>query len=307
MNKNLYRKNRGFYEKRGNMQNSLEDTKFILKKYNISANKKLGQNFLIDDNIINEIIDSSNVNKNDLIIEIGPGLGTLTAKLLENAGKVIAIELDDRMIKILSDRFKLYDNFTLIHNDVLKIDLNQIIKENIENLDNVKVVANLPYYITTPIIMKLLEDRVNIQSITVMVQKEVAERITATPGDKLSGAITYSIDYYAEAKEVVFVSKECFMPSPEVDSEVIKLTLRDKPKVNVVNEELFFKIIKASFSQRRKTLLNGLANSGIINNKEKLKEILEDMGLNLEIRGEKLSIEQFADLADRIDKEANSN
>lgn len=307
MNKNLYRKNRGFYEKRGNMQNSLEDTKFILKKYNISANKKLGQNFLIDDNIINEIIDSSNVNKNDLIIEIGPGLGTLTAKLLENAGKVISIELDDRMIKILSDRFKLYDNFTLIHNDVLKIDLNQIIKENIENLDNVKVVANLPYYITTPIIMKLLEDRVNIQSITVMVQKEVAERITATPGDKLSGAITYSIDYYAEAKEVVFVSKECFMPSPEVDSEVIKLTLRDKPKVNVVNEELFFKIIKASFSQRRKTLLNGLANSGIINNKEKLKEILEDMGLNLEIRGEKLSIEQFADLADRIDKEGNSN
>lgn len=307
MNKNLYRKNRGFYKKRGNMQNSLEDTKFILKKYNISANKKLGQNFLIDDNIINEIIDSSNVNKNDLIIEIGPGLGTLTAKLLENAGKVIAIELDDRMIKILSDRFKLYDNFTLIHNDVLKIDLNQIIKENIENLNNVKVVANLPYYITTPIIMKLLEDRVNIQSITVMVQKEVAERITATPGDKLSGAITYSIDYYVEAKEVAFVSKECFMPSPEVDSEVIKLTLRDKPKVNVVNEELFFKIIKASFSQRRKTLLNGLANSGIINNKEKLKEILEDMGLNLEIRGEKLSIEQFADLADRIDKEGNSN
>lgn len=307
MNKNLYRKNRGFYKKRGNMQNSLEDTKFILKKYNISANKKLGQNFLIDDNIINEIIDSSNVNKNDLIIEIGPGLGTLTAKLLENAGKVIAIELDDRMIKILSDRFKLYDNFTLIHNDVLKIDLNQIIKENIENLNNVKVVANLPYYITTPIIMKLLEDRVNIQSITVMVQKEVAERITATPGDKLSGAITYSIDYYVEAKEVAFVSKECFMPSPEVDSEVIKLTLRDKPKVNVVNEELFFKIIKASFSQRRKTLLNGLANSGIINNKEKLKEILEDMGLNLEIRGEKLSIEQFADLADRIDKEGNYN
>lgn len=288
------------------MQSSLEDTKFILKKYNISANKKLGQNFLIDDNIINKIIDSSSVNKNDLIIEIGPGLGTLTAKLLENAGKVIAIELDDRMIKILSDRFKLYDNFTLIHNDVLKIDLNQIIKDNIENLDNVKVVANLPYYITTPIIMKLLEDRVNIQSITVMVQKEVADRITARPGDKLSGAITYSIDYYAEARKVAFVSKECFMPSPEVDSEVIKLILRDKPKVNVAKEELFFKIIKASFSQRRKTLLNGLVNSGI-NNKEKLKEILEEMGLNIEIRGEKLSIEQFADLADRIDKEINSN
>ena len=199
------------------MQSSLEDTKYILKKYNIKANKKLGQNFLINDEIIEKIISASQINKEDLVIEIGPGLGTLTLKLLENAGKVIAIELDTNMIKILKDRFNLYDNFILLNEDVLKVDLKELISKYSNKERKVKVVANLPYYITTPIIMKLLEDKINIDSITVMVQKEVADRITAIPGDKLSGAITYSVNYYAEANNIAFVDKNSFMPVPEVD------------------------------------------------------------------------------------------
>ena len=284
------------------MNSVLEETKYILSKYKISANKKLGQNFLIDYNVINQIIDKSNIQKDDLVIEIGPGLGTLTAKLLEHAGKVIAIELDDRMIKILNDRFKLYDNFSLLHEDILKVNLKELISKSKEELSNVKIVANLPYYITTPIIMKLLEDNLDIVSITVMVQKEVADRITARPGDKLSGAITYSVDYYAQAKNLMFVSKECFLPSPEVDSEVIYLKIREKPQIQVKNKDLFFKVIKASFMQRRKTLLNGLTNSGIVKNKEVAKKIIEEMNLSVDIRGEKLTTQQFAELTDLIEK-----
>ena len=284
------------------MQSSLEDTKYILKKYNIKANKKLGQNFLINDEIIEKIISASQINKEDLVIEIGPGLGTLTSKLLENAGKVIAIELDTNMIKILKDRFNLYDNFILLNEDVLKVDLKELISKYSNKERKVKVVANLPYYITTPIIMKLLEDKINIDSITVMVQKEVADRITATPGDKLSGAITYSVNYYAEANNIAFVDKNSFMPVPEVDSEVIKIKIRNKSQVDVENEELFFKIIKASFMQRRKTLVNGLINSGIITDKNDIKNIFEEIGLNLEIRGEKLTLEQFAELSNLIGK-----
>ena len=282
------------------MQTSLEETRFILKKYNITANKKLGQNFLIDDNIIQGIVKSAEVNKDDLVIEIGPGLGTLTAELLKKAGKVIAIELDRKMLKILNDRFYLYNNLILLNDDVLQVDLKKLIKENKADFSNVKVVANLPYYITTPIIMKLLEERLDIDSITVMVQKEVADRITATPGDKLSGAITYSVDYYAEADAVVFVDKNCFIPSPEVDSEVIKLRTRKNPVVKVDDEELFFKIIKASFMQRRKTLVNGIINSKIITKKEDIKNIFEEAGINIGIRGEKLSMEQFAKLSNLI-------
>ena len=284
------------------MQSSLEDTKNILKKYKITANKKLGQNFLIDDEVIHNIVEASNINRNDLVIEIGPGLGTLTSKLLENAGKVIAIELDKKMITILEDRFKLYDNFILLNQDILKVDLKKLIKDNISNLQKVKIVANLPYYITTPIIMKLLEDRLNIESITVMVQKEVADRITARPGDKLSGAITYSVDYYAKAEKIVFVDKKSFIPSPEVDSEVIRLTIREKPKVELLDEETFFKIIKASFMQRRKTLINGIMNSGIIKDKQKIKEIIEGIGLDANIRGEKLTLEEFANLSNSVYK-----
>ena len=284
------------------MLSVLEETKFLMKKYGISANKSLGQNFLIDDEAVENIVDAANLSNNDMVIEIGPGLGTLTAKLLEKAGKVISIELDDRMIEILNDRFSLYNNFMLLHEDVLKVDLNKLIDENVENMKSVKIVANLPYYITTPIIMKLLEDNLNIESITVMIQKEVADRITAIPGEKNSGAITYSVYYYADAKEVCFVSKDCFIPAPEVNSEVINLHIRGERTVKVKSEEMFFKVIKASFMQRRKKLLNGLVNSSIVKDKETGKSLLKDIGLPENIRGENLSIEQFAKLADELVK-----
>ncbi len=282
------------------MENILSETKFLMKKYSITANKNLGQNFLIDDETVNEIVESANISDKDLVIEIGPGLGTLTSRLLEKAKKVIAIELDDRMIKILNDRFSIYNNFELINEDVLKVNLKELIAENKTECNNVKIVANLPYYITTPIIMKLLEERLEIESITVMIQKEVADRITAIPGEKNSGAITYSVYYYAVPSEICFVSKTCFIPSPEVDSEVIKLDIRKEPAISLKDEELFFKIIKASFMQRRKTLLNGLLNGGIIKNKEEGKILLDKLGLQENIRGENLSIEQFAMLADEI-------
>ena len=284
------------------MSSSLEETKFILKKYNITANKRLGQNFLIDDYTIESIVNVAETSKEDLVIEIGPGLGTLTSKLLEKAGKVVAIELDEKMIKILNDRFLLYDNFKLLNEDVLKVDLQKLIDENKGNLTKVKIVANLPYYITTPIIMKLLEEKINIDSITVMIQKEVADRIIAVPGDKLSGAITYSVHYYAEPSSALFVEKNSFIPAPEVDSEVINLKIRKEPKVKVKDEKLFFDIIKASFMQRRKTLLNGLINSKLFDSKEEILDIFQKMNLNPQIRGEKLTIQQFAQISDYASK-----
>lgn len=285
------------------MENAYKETMFLLKKYHITANKSLGQNFLIDDNVIEEIVNSSNITKNDLVIEIGPGLGTLTKSLLEKAKKVVAIELDDRMLNILNERFYLYSNFEIIHEDVLKVNLEQLIREEKEKneIEFVKIVANLPYYITTPIIMKLLEDKLDIESITVMVQKEVAKRLTAMPGEKLAGAITYSVNYYCEAKEVVEVSKDCFIPAPEVDSEVIKLILRKETPVKVENEEILFKLIKNSFMQRRKTFINGVSNGGLID-KESLKKILNEMNINENIRGENLSLDQFAQIANKICK-----
>ena len=286
-----------------NMNNIYEETKFLMKKYNLTANKKLGQNFLVDSEAINSIVASANLTKKDMVIEIGPGLGTLTSMLIEKAGKVIAIELDDRMIKILGDRFLLYDNFELINEDVLKVDLSSLIEKNSE-FENIKVVANLPYYITTPIIMKLLENRLKIESITIMIQKEVAERIVATPGSKLSGAITYSVHYYAEPEKIALVPNTSFIPSPEVDSEVIKLNIRKSPPVKIDNEKLFFNVIKASFMQRRKTLSNGLVNGGIVKNKAKAIEILKNinkkMGLEENVRGEELTLEQFANLSNKI-------
>ena len=282
-----------------NMNNIYEETKFLMKKYNLTANKKLGQNFLVDSEAINSIVASANLTKKDMVIEIGPGLGTLTSMLIEKACKVIAIELDDRMIKILGDRFLLYDNFELINEDVLKVDLSSLIEKNSE-FENIKVVANLPYYITTPIIMKLLENRLKIESITIMIQKEVAERIVATPGSKLSGAITYSVHYYAEPEKIALVPNTSFIPSPEVDSEVIKLNIRKSPPVKIDNEKLFFNVIKASFMQRRKTLSNGLVNGGIVKNKAKAIEILKNMGLEENVRGEELTLEQFANLSNKI-------
>lgn len=281
------------------MENAYKETMFILKKYNISANKSLGQNFLISDEVIDSIINSANINNEDLVIEIGPGLGTLTSRLLEKAKKVIAIELDKKMINILNDRFSLYNNFELINQDVLKVNLKELIDKNYAK--NVKIVANLPYYITTPIIMKLLEDRLNIESITVMVQKEVAKRLTAVPGDKLSGAITYSVNYYCQPEEVLEVPNSCFIPEPEVESEVIKLNLRKDFPVKLDNEELFFKFIKISFMQRRKTLLNGFSNSGLMT-KDECKMLLNKLGISEQIRGENLTLQDFANLSNEWNK-----
>lgn len=284
------------------MQSLYKETKFIMKKYNISANKSLGQNFLIDDEVINNIVDSSEINKEDLVIEIGPGLGTLTNILLQKAGKVIAVELDSRMITILKDRFYLYNNFEIINDDILKIDLNSIIKKNREahQFKQVKIVANLPYYITTPIIMKLLEDRLSLDSIIIMIQQEVAQRIIAIPGTKLSGAITYGVYYYAQSESIVVVPSQAFIPAPKVNSQVIKLNIRNKPPVELKDKDLFFNIIRVSFMQRRKTLINALVNSKIIDTKENAKEILKNLKMNENTRGETLNIQEFADLANYI-------
>lgn len=226
--------------------------------------------------------------------------GCLTKRLLDNANKVICIELDTRMIAILQDRFKLYNNFSVINEDVLKVDLNALIEnEKDENIKQVKVVANLPYYITTPIIMKLLDDHLNIESITVMVQKEVADRLVDKPGGKNSGAITYSINYYTQPEKVIDVPNTSFLPAPEVNSSVIKLNVLKKPSISVKNEEVLFKVIKLAFMQKRKTLLNALTNGGLAN-KEQIEKMLTELNLDLRIRGEKLTLENFALIADYV-------
>ena len=275
-----------------------QETKYILNKYNAHANKSYGQNFLIDQNVVDGILEKANVNSNDLIIEIGPGLGNLTSPLLEKAGKVICIELDPKMISILTDRFSLYKNFELINEDVLKVDLNKIIENN-NQFKTAKVVANLPYYITTPIIMKLLEDKLNLESITVMVQKEVAERLADKPGGKETGAITYSINYYTNPEIIIDVPRDSFIPSPNVDSAVIKLDVLKEPKIKVIDEKLFFKIVKFAFLQKRKTLMNSLSNSGLLP-KDFLEEMLNELGIDLRVRAEQLSLENFRDIADYI-------
>lgn len=284
------------------METLIEETKFIMKKYNIRANKSLGQNFLISEQVVNEIVESSKIDKEDLVIEIGPGLGTLTKYLLEKAGKVIGIELDKKMVEILQDRFKLYNNFELYQQDVLKIDLKYLIKKEKENtnIKKVKIVANLPYYITTPIIMKLLEEKLDLESITVMIQKEVADRLIAIPGEKETGAITYAVYYYAIAEAILEVPKESFIPEPEVTSKVIKLNIRKEPPIEVQDKELMFKIIKSAFMQRRKTLINALNNAKIFQNKEEGNQILESLKLDESVRAEKLTLENFADITNRI-------
>ena len=284
--------------------NLLNETKFIMNKYGIQANKKFGQNFLINENVVNEIVEKADISNADLIIEIGPGLGTLTSKLLEKAGKVIAIEIDTKVIDILTDRFKLYNNFELINQDILKTDLQKLIDENLNNgLSKCKVVANLPYYITTPIIIKLLENRLNIESITVMVQKEVASRLTAIPGkNKDIGAISYDIYYYSDADIVLNVPRTDFLPSPDVDSAVINLKLLKQPRVKIDadTEKLLFKIIQSCFSQKRKTLINSLTNNNIVNSKQEAESIISDLGLDIRVRPEELSLSDFSNLALKI-------
>lgn len=283
------------------MINIYNETKNIMKQFNIQANKNLGQNFLIDENIVNTIIEKSNIQKQDLVIEIGPGLGTLTLPLLERAGKVICIELDKKMVEILNKRFYTYDNLSIIQDDILKINLNKIIEKELQQYKTVKVVANLPYYITTPIIMKLIEDKLKIESITIMIQKEVAERLLAEPRGNNSGAITYAIYYYTKPEHVINVEKTAFIPVPKVDSAVIKLNILSEPSIKVNNEKLLFKIIKTSFMQRRKTLVNGLSNAEILE-KNEAEKMLQELKMNVKIRGENLSLNDFAKIAEYIEK-----
>ncbi len=286
------------------MDNIFEETKNIMKAYNIKANKSLGQNFLINSEVVEKIIESSELSTDDLVIEIGPGLGTLTKYLLEKAGKVICIELDSRMVKILNNRFANKENFEIINDDVLKVDLNKIIKENKSTvkIKNVKIVANLPYYITTPIIMRLLEEHLDIKSITVMIQKEVAERLIEIPGGKNTGAITHTVYYYCESEKIMEVPNSSFIPEPEVTSEVIKMNLRQTPAVKIENPKVMFMIIKSAFMQRRKTLLNALTNAQVFISKQEGIKILKKLNLDENVRAENLSIQDFANIAKCITK-----
>ena len=285
------------------MENIFEETKTIMKKYGIKANKSLGQNFLINNEVVENIVNSSELTENDMVIEIGPGLGTLTKYLLEKAGKVLCIELDTRMIKILEDRFSNNEKFEVINQDVLKVNLNEIIKDSKkdEKIKKVKVVANLPYYITTPIIMKLLEEKLDIESITVMIQKEVADRLIETPSGKNTGAITYSVYYYCESEKIMEVPNSSFIPEPEVTSEVIKMTLRKEPAVKIENPKTMFMIIKSAFMQRRKTLLNALTNTKVFLSKQEGIEIFRKLNLDENVRAENLTIYDFANITKMIE------
>lgn len=273
--------------------NILDETKYIMNKYNVHPNKKLGQNFLFDEQSLQTI--AQDVTKEDTVIEIGPGLGTLTAILAEKANKVIAIELDSKMVSILKDRFKLYNNVQIVQDDILNVDIDKIAPK-------AKVVANLPYYITTSIITKLI--KTNIKDITILIQKEVAERICAEPGTKRAGAITYFVKYFADSKIIANVPKEYFIPAPEVESSIVKIVKRDKKAAKVNNENLFFEIIKINFTQRRKTILNSLSS---IIDKEVLKNILKECKINENVRGENLSIEQFAMIANKYEELKDNN
>lgn len=278
-----------------------EGTKALIRKYPFAFKKKFGQNFLVAPQILDRIIEAADITKEDCVLEIGPGIGCVTQSLLEHAGRVISVEIDPQLIPILEQEFGSEEHFRLIHNDILKVDLKALIAEESPNR-KIKVVANLPYYITTPIIMELLENELPIESITVMVQKEVADRLSSGPGSKQYGAITVSVNYFAKPELVVDVPRDCFMPAPNVDSAVLKLTLNEEPVVKVGNIKQMFNIIKAAFLLRRKTLLNTLAAHGNLGvDKEKLKSMLDESGIGAQTRGETLHLEDFARLSDYID------
>ena len=273
-----------------------DDNKEIMRKYNIAPQKKYGQNFLIDDFALDKIIQNADIKKDDLVIEIGPGLGNLTKRLCEKAGQVIAVEIDSNMVKILNTEYSYLKNLIILNEDIMKIDLKQLV-EQFHEMRCVKVVANLPYYITTPIIMKLLEDNVGISLIEVMVQKEVAERLCAMPTGRNYGAITVAVNYYSKPGYIVTVPSKSFLPAPDVDSAVVMLEVYGEPKVKV-DKNLFFSIVKAAFSQKRKTLLNSLGSANVNGvNKEKLTNILTELGIDLNIRAERLSLEDFENIS----------
>lgn len=282
----------------GNPQNTIE----VLQKYNFNFQKKFGQNFLIDTHVLEKIIDAAGVTKDDLVLEIGPGIGTMTQYLCENARQVVAVEIDKNLIPILEDTLSAYDNVEVIQNDILKVDINKIAQEK-NGGRPIKVVANLPYYITTPIIMGLFESHVPIENITVMVQKEVADRMQVGPGTKDYGALSLAVQFYAEPYIVANVPPNCFMPRPNVGSAVIRLTRHQNPPVEVKDEALMFRLIRASFNQRRKTLVNGLTNSlELTLTKDEILEALEKMGQKPTVRGEAFGLEEFAELANLLAK-----
>lgn len=277
-----------------------QETIAVLKKYNFNFQKKFGQNFLIDTHVLDKIVAAAGITKDDMVLEIGPGIGTLTQYLCEAAREVVAVEIDRNLIPVLSDTLSAYDNVTVLNEDVLKVDLDALVREKNAGKP-IKVVANLPYYITTPIIMKLLEENIPVESITVMIQKEVAERMQAEPGGKEYGALSLAVQFYADTYIAANVPPNCFMPRPNVGSAVIRLTKHEKCPVKVQDTSFMFKVIRASFAQRRKTLVNGLCNSSEISvDKEAVLKALEEMGLKADVRGEKLSLAEFAKLSDLL-------
>ena len=282
----------------GNPKNTIE----VLQKYKFNFQKKFGQNFLISTNVLEEIIEESHVTKEDFVLEIGPGIGTMTQYLCEAAREVVAVEIDQHLIPILKDTLSAYDNVEVINDDILKVDIRKLALER-NGGKPIKVIANLPYYITTPIIMGLFESHVPIDSITIMVQKEVADRMQVGPGTKDYGALSLAVQYYAKPEIIVNVPPSCFMPQPKVGSAVIRLTRHESAPVDVIDEKLMFKIIRASFNQRRKTLANGLNNFPEIQlSKEVIQESITELGVPITVRGEALTLEQFATLSNIIHK-----
>ena len=274
----------------------------VLQKYNFAFQKRFGQNFLIDTHVLEKIIAASQISKDDFVLEIGPGIGTMTQYLAEYAREVAAVEIDNTLIPILKDTLKDWDNVTVINDDILKVDIRKLALEK-NGGKPIKVVANLPYYITTPIIMGLFENQVPVDSITIMVQKEVADRMQVGPGTKDYGALSLAVQYYAKPEIVANVPPNCFMPRPKVGSAVIRLERYEKPPVEVSDEKLMFRIIRASFNQRRKTLVNGLKNSQELSySREEIEEVLNECGIPLNIRGEALTLAEFASLANAFDK-----
>ena len=286
----------------GNPQNTIA----VLQKYNFNFQKKFGQNFLIDTHVLDKIIRSAEITKDDMVLEIGPGIGTMTQYLACAAGKVVAVEIDKNLIPILEDTLSDYENVRIINDDVLKVDIARLAEEENQGRP-IKVVANLPYYITTPIIMGLFENHVPLKSITVMVQKEVADRMQVGPGTKDYGALSLAVQYYASPYIVANVPPNCFMPRPKVGSAVIRLERYEQPPVQVEDEKLMFRVIRASFNQRRKTLVNGLRNSAELDfTKEEIESAVESLGKGVNVRGEALSLEEFAALSNRLGEEAVS-
>ena len=276
----------------------------VLNRYGFSFQKKFGQNFLIDENVVEKIVRDAGVTKDNFVLEIGPGIGTMTQILCENAREVVAVEIDDKLIPILTeDTLSWYDNVTVIHEDILKLDIVKLANER-NGGKPIKVVANLPYYITTPIIMGLFESHVPLDSITIMVQKEVADRMQVGPGTKDYGALSLAVQYYAKPQILLNVPASCFMPRPNVDSAVIQLTRYEKPPVEVADEHLMFRLIRASFNQRRKTMTNSVGNSPELSvSKEQMAAALEKCGLSATVRGEALTLEQFAELANVLSED----